>query len=78
MKKKIFCLLILLSSITMTSCSKESDFYLEHKQEIDTYRYNHRNDWDGYQGTRRNSWAEEEKLKHDGYNPENYRSSHGY
>lgn len=44
--------------------NKQNEFYLEHKEAIDTYNENHKDDWKEYQGTRRNSSAETESLKH--------------
>ena len=50
----------------------------ERREQIRQYEENHKDDWNGYKGTRRNSWAEDEKLKHDGYDPKEYRKQHGY
>lgn len=72
----IFFLFVLIKTISEPSASEQ--WYQEHKEAIDTYNYNHKDDWDGYKGTRRNSWAEDDKLKSDGYDPDEYRSDHGY
>lgn len=73
----IVVVLLILIKVCPTQ-SKPSKYYLEHKKEIDNYREEHANDWDGFQGTRRNSWAEDEKLKHFGIDPDEYRKTHGY
>lgn len=72
----MFFLFVLIKTISEPSASEQ--FYQEHKTEIDTYRNNHKDDRKGYKGTRRNSYAEDEKLKHDGYDPDEYKSDHGY
>ena len=38
----------------------------------------HKDDWKGYKGTRRNSMAEDEKLRSDGIDPDEYRERHNY
>lgn len=58
--------------------SASEQWYQDHKEEIDRYNYNHKDDWNGYKGTRRNSWAEDNELKSDGYEPDEYRKQHGY
>lgn len=37
-----------------------------------------KDDWKGYNGTRRNSMAEDEKLRSDGIDADEYRTQHGY
>lgn len=58
--------------------SASEQYYIENQEAIDTYNENHKDDWKGYKGTRRNSWAEDQKLRHDGYDPQEYRKQHGY
>jgi hypothetical protein len=74
-------LIILYIIGSLGSCSttnKRSNFYYEHQKEIDAYEEKHKDDWKGYNGCRRNSWAEDENLKADGFDPDEYRKSHGY
>lgn len=47
-------------------------------EKIRTYEENHKDDWKGYKGTRRNSMAEDEKLRSDGIDADEYRTQHGY
>lgn len=72
--KAILIILIIIFVIAIfKSCTEPSasdKWYQEHKETIDAYNENHKDDWKGYHGTRRNSWAEDEKLKHDGYEPD--------
>ena len=58
--------------------SASEEWYQEHREEIDSYNEKHKDDWNGYHGTRRNSWAEDQELKEDGYDPDEYRRRHGY
>lgn len=77
----ILVILILFAIVMFKSCTEPSaseQWYQENKEAIDTYNENHKDDWDGYKGCRRNSWAEDQKLEHDGYDPETYRKEHGY
>ncbi len=80
--KAVLLIFIILVVIAMfKSCTEPSasdKWYQEHKEAIDTYNKNHKEDWKGYKGTRRNSWAEAQKLKHDGYDPDEYRQKYGY
>ncbi len=75
----IFAVLFVIAMFELCTEPSASDkWYQEHKEAIDTYNRNHKDDWKGYQGTRRNSWAEDQKLEHDGYDPDEYRRQHGY
>mgnify|MGYP006962771196 FL=1 len=47
-------------------------------EKIRIYEENHKDDWKGYNGTRRNSMAEDEKLRSDGIDADEYRTQHGY
>ena len=80
--KAVLLIFIILVVIAMfKSCTEPSasdQWYQENKEAIDTYNENHKDDWKGYKGTRRNSWAEDQKLEHDGYDPDEYRQKHGY
>ena len=50
----------------------------EDYEKIRIYEENHKDDWKGYKGTRRNSMAEDEKLRSDGIDPDEYRERHNY
>lgn len=50
----------------------------EDYEKIRIYEENHKDDWKGYRGTRRNSMAEDEKLRSDGIDPDEYRERHNY
>lgn len=50
----------------------------EEYEHIQTYEENHRDDWNGYKGNRRNSMGEDDALKSDGIDPDEYRTQHGY
>ena len=50
----------------------------EDYEKIRIYEKNHKDDWKGYKGTRRNSMAEDEKLRSDGIDPDEYRERHNY
>ncbi len=80
MKKYLFIILALLLYSCASNYHPRSTFTddPEVRKAIETYEENHKDDWKGYKGTRRGSIAETEKLKQDGYDPEQYRSSHGY
>ena len=47
-------------------------------EKIRIYEENHKDDWKGYNRTRRNSMAEDEKLRSDGIDADEYRTQHGY
>lgn len=47
-------------------------------EKIRIYEENHKDDWKGYNGTRRNSMAEDEKMRSDGIDADEYRTQHGY
>lgn len=76
----IFALIFVANTIisVVNEPSASERYYMENKDAIDTYNENHKDDWNGYKGTRRNSWAEDQKLRHDGYDPQEYRKEHGY
>ena len=73
----IIAILILGVMSGAVSCEDTNKDFLDYDA-ISTYEWNHRNDWNGYKGSRRNSIGEDDALKSDGIDPDEYRSSHGY
>ena len=75
----ILALILVITVCRSCAEQKESTLYYQERQEaIDDYNERHKDEWNGYKGTRRNSWAEDQKLKHDGIDPDEYRKEHGY
>ena len=50
----------------------------EYRRQIESYEEKHKDDWKGYKGYRKGSPAETQKLKQDGYDPDDYRKTMGY